>query len=220
MIEFLLYTTAVKIPPMLIILAILAIAAAILNWAASNGKLGVWIAALRRGRGAVENPTQTDIIPQNDEIPMFFEYNNTQYPFISAEKIKEYDKELGDVIYRIAYNDNGEIKNVDVSESRLEIPITPENLTLTSLTIRYRGDIATTRADATIAMLRDKINQLKAEILALKDKLKEQGFSEDYRAARVKQREGAIHSSRTFGGFGARYPGDIGMGEEATGGEE
>ncbi len=143
MIDFLFYLSYVQIPPSLIILAVLAIIAAILNWAAGNGKLGIWISALKRGRGAVENPVQTDIIPQNDLVPMFFEYNNTQYPFISAEKIKEYDKELGNAIYRIAYDDNGEVKNVDVPENRLEIPITPENLSLESLTIRYRGDIAT-----------------------------------------------------------------------------
>ncbi len=69
-------------------------------------------------------------------------------------------------------------------------------------------------------MLLEKIDQLKAQILALKDKLKEQGFPEEYRAARSKQREGAIHSSRTFGGFGTRYPGDFGTSDEIIGGED
>ncbi len=207
-----------QIPAAVIFIYALVIIAAILYWAASTNRLGKWILLLKRGRGATDI-TSSDIIPQNEIIPMFFDYDNKQYPLLSIEKTKEYDKELGDVLYRIAYADNNQIKYVDVPETRLEIPITVENLSGESLTVRHRGDVAVSRAEATNELLREKINQLKAEILALKDKLKEQGFSDEYRSARDKQREGAVHSSRTFGGFGARYPTDIGSTGEETGEE-
>lgn len=191
------------IPPLLVVLIIIAFVAALIDWAATTGKLGIIISRIRAGRG--EDISNTDYIPENDLIPRFFDYNDTSYPIINIEKTKDYDQEIGSATYRISYSDNGITKSADVTESRIEIPIIVENLSSQSLTIRYRGDISATKSEHTIQILHDRLDQLKAQILALRDKLKEEGFSEDYRAARGKQREGAIHSSRTFGGFGARY---------------
>ncbi len=203
------------VPILLIVLMVIAVFAAIINWAATTGKLGIVISRIRAGRGA-NDISNSDYLPENDLISRFFDYNDTSYPIITIEKTKDYDKEIGDAIYRISYSDNGVAKNVDVSESRMEMPITVENLSSQSLTIRYRGDISATKSEHTIQVLRDKIDQLKAEMLALRDKLREEGFSPDYKAARAKQREGAIHSSRTFGGFGTRY----GNGEEMPDSED
>ncbi len=203
-----------KIPTTLEFLIVVMIIAAILDWLSATGRLGTIIAKFRSGRTS-DSQVDSDIIQPSDLIPMYFEYNNSSYGVIGMEKIKSYDEEIGNSIYRITYNNNGIVKNVDVSENRLEIPITPETLRAESLTIRYRSDIATSKAENTNQILRNKLNQLKIEVLALKDKMNEQQMPQEYRAARDKQREGAVHSSRTFNGFGTRYtPDDGGMGDD------
>jgi hypothetical protein len=192
------------IPVYLYGLGILAFAAVVLNWAQSTGKLGIFLSSVSKNKEKGNSNTSPEIYsPEN--ISTNFEYQDVVFPLISMQKIKSINSEIGGSVYRIKFNDSGNTRFVDVEESRLEIPIIESVLRGEELLIRYRGDVEANKYEVAINRLRDKINELKAQLASYSERIKEMQTSSEYQQARSQQREGAVRSSRTFGGGGARY---------------
>lgn len=193
----------------LILFGIVAVIAIYLNWATANKKLPKILA----GKFMKDDPT-TQNLPEPLGIPYGFDYRNYIHDFINAEKLKE-GSTYGSVVYRVHYyGKDGEETFKDCPEDRLEVEITDSLLSGDEVLIRYIDDENMDRKDTRIAILKDQLEEAKGRILSYKEQTEESRFSDSYKKSRSKQRQGAVHSSRTFGGSGTRYPRSDDMSDE------
>lgn len=140
----------------------------------------------------------------SDIIPSTLFLGGKAYTFLGAETVKEGD-ENGETIYRIRYGTPNGDKFKDIPESRLEIPVTPAVIKGEEIIFNYIGDSELDKKDILIKSLKDKIDKMKGQIASMNEQISESKFPESYRKSRIKQREGAVYSSRTFSGSGTRY---------------